>query len=221
MSSCDGVVGGTQRGVLALGVLGVAQRLVALHRRGVGAQLGGAALGALLGAGGEEHLHRRLGRHDGADVAALGHPVAVVQQRALLLHERGAHLLVGGDPRGGLRYLGRADRLGHVAAVGHHPVAQLDLQLLGALGRGAALLEQLQRRRAVHRPGVEVGEAERPRRRARHRALARLRPARRSPPPSWLRLRATSAARSLGPSSAVSAAARTARRRRSPRARPR
>ena len=124
------------------------------------------------GVGGQEHLDRRVGRDHRADVAALGHPVAHRHQLALLAHQRLTHRGVGGHARGGLGHLGGADGVGHVPAVGHDPVAQLEVDGRGRLGRRAALAEQLQAHRAVHRARVEVGEAQRLRRGARHRALA-------------------------------------------------
>src|SRR3954470_7747369 len=94
----DGVVRRHQRRVLALLVLLVAQGLVAQDDLVVGPQLVGAPAGARLWAGRQEDLEARVGRDDRADVAALGHPVAaVVEQLALLVDERGAHGLQGGD----------------------------------------------------------------------------------------------------------------------------
>src|SRR5664279_4929957 len=46
---------------------------------------------ALGGVGGQEDLQLGIGRDDGADVAALGHPIAVGDQLALLGHERISH----------------------------------------------------------------------------------------------------------------------------------
>src|SRR3712207_942752 len=104
----DGVVGGLQRRVLALHVLLVAQQLVLQRDLVVGAQLVGAAAGALLGAGGQEDLQLGVGRDDRADVAALGDPVlAVVEHLALFVDERGADGLQRGHPAGRLGGLWR------------------------------------------------------------------------------------------------------------------
>ena len=127
-----------QRRVLAGGVALVADRLLGEHGPEVGADLLGAPARALLGAGGEEDLHRGVGRDDGADVAPLGDPVAVGDEPALLGDERLAHGRVGGDARGRLGDLGRADRLGHVAPVEQHAFAELDPQRRRDLGRRAA-----------------------------------------------------------------------------------
>ena len=83
------VVGGDERRVLALLVLLVAQGLVAQDGLVVGAELLGAAAGALLGAGGEEDLELGVGRDDRADVAALGDPVAAVVQERRAACRRG------------------------------------------------------------------------------------------------------------------------------------
>ena len=54
----------------------VAQRLLGQDGRRIGAQLGGAPARALARVGREEDLQLGVRRDDGADVAALGHPVA-------------------------------------------------------------------------------------------------------------------------------------------------
>ena len=139
---------------------------------GVGAELGGAAGRALARVGGQEHLDRGVGRHHGGDVAPLGDPVAVGDQRLLLGHQRGAHAGVGGHARGRLGHLGRADRLGHVAAVDQHAIADLDLDPLRHLRGRLAALGRGQADGAVHRAGVEVREAELARDGAGHGGLA-------------------------------------------------
>ena len=74
-------------------------------------------------------------------------------------------LRAGGDLRGALGDLGRADRLGDVVAVEQHALAELDL---GLLGMRRAPRSSRQGDAAVHRPRVQVREARaRPRRRAR------------------------------------------------------
>ena len=78
-------------------------------------------------------------------------------ERALLVEQGGAHGGVGRPPRGLLGDLGRADRLADVLAVEQHAVAlEADVQV-------ARIARARQRHGAVERPGVQVGEAERPR----------------------------------------------------------
>ena len=48
---------------------------------------------------GQEHLDLSVGRHDGPDVATLGHPVAETEQAALLGHHRGTDDRVRGRAR--------------------------------------------------------------------------------------------------------------------------
>ena len=118
--------------------------------------------------GGEEDLQRRVGADHGADVAALGDVAAGGDQLALAGDHRLAHARVDGDARGGLGHLGLADRGADVLAVELDPLAvERDLErarraraiAVGVVEVGAAL-ERRQRHAAVHRPGVEVGEAE-------------------------------------------------------------
>ena len=109
-----------------------------------------------LGAGGEEDLQLGVGCHDGADVASLGHPVPACDQLTLLGHERLAHAGVRGHAGGRLGDLGSADRLGHVATVEQHPLAELIPRPLASRatspGRsselGAAALERRRARRS-------------------------------------------------------------------------
>ncbi len=117
-----------------------------------------------------------VGRDHRADVAALGNPVAVEDQLALFGHQRRAHVGIGGDDGRGLGDLGRPDRLADVAPVEQHrrrapgwPAARVDARRAcqlaksaGALGQPAAgALKREQGDGAVHRPAVQVGEAER------------------------------------------------------------
>ena len=116
--------------------------------------------------GGEEDLDLGVGRDDRADVAALGHPVAVGEERALLRDERLAHGRVGRHARGGLaRPRGVRIALGDVLAVEQHAVAELERATLRRSPPGRRRRAARQRDGAVHRPGVEVREAERARRR--------------------------------------------------------
>ena len=93
-----------------LGVALVADRLLGQHRRGVGAELGGAARGALLRAGGEEHLDAR---RRGATTVPMSRPSATQSPRAsrrrcsATIASRTAG--IGGGLRGGLGDLRGAD----------------------------------------------------------------------------------------------------------------
>ena len=62
----------------------ISHRLLGEHGGLVDAELGGSPARAFGRVGGQEHLEVGVGRDHGADVAALGHPVAVGQQLALL-----------------------------------------------------------------------------------------------------------------------------------------
>ena len=123
------------------------------------AELGGAAARALLRDGGEEDLDLGVGRDDRADVAPLGDPVALGEDAPLLRDERLAHGRVGGDARGGLGHPRLADALGDVLAVEQDALAELEPRARARPrpGRGARAREA---DRAVHRPRVEVREAE-------------------------------------------------------------
>ena len=77
-----------------------------------------AAPGSFLVARDEEHLHRRVGEHDRADVAALHYSPAVVRDPgALAVDEDRAHLGMRGHDRHRARDLGAADLLAHVPPV--------------------------------------------------------------------------------------------------------
>ncbi len=163
----DRVLGGAQGAVLALGVAGVAAALGVEHRFEVLAGLRRAAARPLLVGGGEEDLERRLGADHGADVAPLGDVVGGGDQLALALDHRLAHAGVDGDPGGGGGHLRVADRGADVAPAEQHPAAvEVDLEPGGQFVQRRAVvevgagLERGQRHAAVHRPGVEVGEAE-------------------------------------------------------------
>ena len=96
----DRARGRPQRAVLARGVALVAQTLLGEHDRLLSAELVGASPRAHARVRGEEDLQAGVRRHDRADVAALGDPVAVGEQLALLGHERRAHAGIRGDARG-------------------------------------------------------------------------------------------------------------------------
>ena len=78
----------------------VAQTLLGEHDRLLSAELVGASPRAHARVRGEEDLQLGVRRDDRADVAALGDPVAVGEQLALLGHERRAHAGISGDARG-------------------------------------------------------------------------------------------------------------------------
>ena len=154
----NGVRRGHHRAVLARGVAAVALGDL------VGRQL--AAARALIEARVEPDLELGVRRDHGADVAALGHPVPGGQQRALARGHRGADRRVGGAARRLARDLRGADRVGDVGAVEQHPaVVEGDVQRRRVAVAG-------QRDGAVHRPGVQVREAERVGHGARHGGLA-------------------------------------------------
>ena len=122
----------------------------------IGRPAGGAAPRSLL-VGGEPDLELGVGRDDGADVAALGDPVAVRDQRALLAEQRRADRRDRPRARGVLGDLGRADRLRDVLAVEQHAVAARSAMSQRRAGRA-------RRASATERyiaPAVEVREAER------------------------------------------------------------
>ena len=56
-----------------------------------------AAAGALARVGGQEDLDLRVREHDGADVATLGHDIAVLGGAALMDEHGGAHARIGRD----------------------------------------------------------------------------------------------------------------------------
>ena len=101
----------------------------------------------------------------GATTVPMSRPSAtqspVGHDRLLLAHQRRAHGGVGGDARRGLGGLGGADRLGDVAPVEQHALAELDDDALGDVaGRGGGVCRGCQTHAAIHRPGVQVRQAE-------------------------------------------------------------
>ena len=87
----------------------------------------------------EEHLDGGVRRDDGADVAALGDPVAGARSA-----RAGARRAPRARPgrrrprRRGRSTAGRADRVGHVAPAEQHALAERDLERGGDLGRACA-----------------------------------------------------------------------------------
>ncbi len=102
-----------------------------------------------------------VGGDDGADIASLGDPVAVVQQPPLLGDHRRADGRLRGRFRRRLGDLGGADRLGHVAPVEHDPLGgRLDPHV-GATADGCSPRSKCrQGNAAVHGAGVEIRVAE-------------------------------------------------------------
>jgi hypothetical protein len=172
----DGVVGRAQGAVLATLVAGVALALRGEDRGWILARLRRPPPGALLGRGGEEDLERRVGADHGADVATLGDVAAGGDQPPLLRHHRLSHRRMDRDERGCLGDARLADRRADVAPVELDPPAvERDRQRARHLpdrclvAELSAALERRQRHAAIHRPRVEVGEAESLRERAGNR----------------------------------------------------
>ena len=149
-------------------------------------ELGRAPARPLVRIGGQEHLHRRVGSDDGADVAALDDVVAGGDQLALLARAaprapRGCAATVELAPvtRGG------ADLLAHVAPVERSPARcrrraraarssrpAASRPSASPSSRSAPASSAASVTARYMRAGVQVGEAEPARERARDRALA-------------------------------------------------
>ena len=130
--------------------------------------LGGAPRGADALVRDEVDLHLCLGRDDRADVAALDHDVALAPERALPLAHHLAHVVVARDDGDELVDVRLADRGRDVAAVDEDAALLVEPdrvlgrergQLAGEVECHAAAARQ-PGQRAVHRPRVEVAEAE-------------------------------------------------------------
>ena len=135
------------------------------------ALLGGPPLGAGRGVGGQEDLHLRVGRDDGADVTTLDDDAAVADDVALELEQPGPHRGDGADRADGGVDLVGADRQGHVDAVDHDAGAarvgaDQDLGLGHPGGDRAGVVhvdvvpQQPPGHRAEHRAGVQVAQTE-------------------------------------------------------------
>lgn len=109
-STCTASSAGTSRGDLAAavklvallkgveGLVDLGLELRCAERLGVVlVTLQHAAAGALTRVGGQEDLDLRVREHDGADVAALGHDIAVLGGAALVDEHGGAHARIGRD----------------------------------------------------------------------------------------------------------------------------
>ena len=112
----------------------------------------------------QEDLHGGVGRDHRADVAALGDPVALGDDR-LLLARRAPHARPGRRRpwRPAAGHAGGADLGRHVAAVDRHPLAWTSIVI--RLGESRGGVRQVFARNgeadaAVHRPRVQVREAE-------------------------------------------------------------
>ena len=79
------------------------------------------------------------------EVSEAASRIATNEKVRKALADKQRALLAEGDWVAEGRDIGRADRFAHVPTPGQHPVAQLDLQLLGPLRGRATLLEQLER----------------------------------------------------------------------------
>ncbi len=175
----DGIVGGAQGAVLpgAVATVAILERLQ--HRRPVLLDLGRPPPRPLLGAGGEEDLERRVRADHGSDVPALGDVVPGRDQLPLALHHRLPHLRMDRDVGCGDGHLGRANLTPHRPAIEpHRTTLEADVKRPGELAERLAVVHvnPLSQRRqgdaAVHRPRVEVGEAERLGDAAGHRRFA-------------------------------------------------
>ena len=136
---------------------------------------------ALVLVGEQKHLHLRSGRDDRADVASLDHGVTTDGERALPLAHDLAHLRMprhgGNEPVD----LGVPDGDGHVLAVEldepvlpeRNGMGSGDAGERGAVGEIDPVAPRDPGQRAVHRPRVEVPEAETPCERRGDRALPR------------------------------------------------
>ena len=115
----------------------VADRLLGEDGREIGPELDRASLRPRRRRRGQKHLDPRVGRDDGADVTALGDPVAMCEQPPLLRHHRLTDLSGRQPRRCGMRDLRSADRLRHVLAVDQHPLAERDRTTVSAICTGS------------------------------------------------------------------------------------
>ena len=144
------------------------------------ADLAHPALGPLPRRRGDEQLQRRVREHDGADVAALDHAAATLARpAALAAAQLLAHRRVGGD-----RLTASVTARPRMSAVASTPSTTTDALVhrqrhrLGQFGDRRLVAHRHptrqgeERHRPVHRPGVEVLEAEAVGQRPADRALA-------------------------------------------------
>src|SRR6476646_1331314 len=117
--------------------------------------------------GGEVDRQWGVGGDHGPRVTTLRDVPALGEELPLPLHHRRPNLWIGGYVRRGLRHLGRSNQAGDVSVADQDPLAvEVDLGRVGYLTdprmvvRVRPLLEDDQGDAAIHRAGVEVGEAE-------------------------------------------------------------
>ena len=163
------------RGIDLVALLDVGKNLLVVRRTHVTLLvLLDAASRTLLRACREEHLHRRLGEDDRADVAALDHVVARAADALLLGDKCLANCGNGGNrPHSSIDF-GRADGIGHLRARNEdatgngvaRDMSELDFvvtrdraERIGVV-EGNAVGERLPRDGAVHRPRVKAREPE-------------------------------------------------------------
>ena len=146
------------------------------HGAGVAAALGGAPARALGGVGVEVDLQLASGRHDGADVAPLGDPVAVARAARRCFSTSAARTAGSAATRDARSETsGVADRLAsrpRRRAARARPRARSRRRPRAPRGSRARSRSGSSADAAVHRAAVEVAEAEPLGERARHRRLA-------------------------------------------------
>ena len=176
----DGAAVGAQRAVEAAHV-----PTVAFGDRGgdvldVAADLAHSAGGALLRRCGDEQLEGGIGEHDRADIAAFDDAAAVVVGPCSLAGTQlGTHARVGCDGTDDGGHLAPADLGRDVLAIDEHTfVGHAQVDRAGELGHsllvgdGDSAAQGRTAHRPVHRPGVEVLQAEAGGERSANRALA-------------------------------------------------
>src|SRR3954452_11997086 len=175
----DRVVGDPEGPVLAFAVARVALGLGGQNVGDVLAALRGATPSTLALARREEHLQLRVRGDDRPDVAALSDVAPGVDQLSLADNQSLADLRVDGHSRGGLGDLGAADLQRDVLPVKRDgAVGKVDPSRAGQRADGARVVgvaagtQRGQRDRPVHRPGIEVREAEALGERPRNRGFA-------------------------------------------------
>ena len=121
-----------------------------------------AAARALLGSAVQEDLHRGVGRDDGARCRGPRRPSRPSATIACCLRTSAARTAGSAATlRRGLGGLGGADRVGDVAAVEQHALAELDRRPARRPRRARrAVVARRPAHAAIHRPGVQVREAE-------------------------------------------------------------
>jgi len=121
--------------------------------------------------GGEEHLHRGIGEHDGPDVPALDHGIAAARRHpgTLHSHECGTHQRVRRNQAHGSGDVRGAQALGHVDSIEEDPPLgpEVDLyplessQHAGVVAGVDTCAEADQRGEALVHARIEMRDAER------------------------------------------------------------